>query len=44
MQYTLLLAAFSFLMAGCNTIHGAGEDISEGGEAIQHAADFDDKD
>ncbi|MCK0745498.1 entericidin A/B family lipoprotein [Chromohalobacter nigrandesensis] len=30
----LLLAVLS----GCNTIHGAGEDIERGGEAIQNAA------
>ncbi|PMC16875.1 entericidin EcnA/B family protein [Oligella urethralis] len=23
---------------GCNTVHGAGEDIEAGGEAIQRAA------
>ncbi|MDV6317988.1 entericidin A/B family lipoprotein [Chromohalobacter sp. HP20-39] len=30
----LVLAALS----GCNTIHGAGEDIERGGEAVQEAA------
>jgi len=30
----VLLAALS----GCNTIHGAGEDIERGGEAVQEAA------
>ncbi|WP_432786917.1 hypothetical protein AAEX37_00983 [Oligella sp. MSHR50489EDL] len=25
--------------AGCNTVHGAGEDIQAGGEAIQKAAE-----
>ena len=24
---------------GCNTIHGAGEDIEQGGQAIQKAAE-----
>lgn len=26
-------------IAGCNTMEGAGEDIEEGGEAIEDAAD-----
>ncbi|HCR96975.1 MULTISPECIES: entericidin A/B family lipoprotein [Halomonas] len=26
-------------ISGCNTIHGAGEDISEGGQAIERAAE-----
>ena len=32
----LLLAAT--VLAGCNTIHGAGADIERGGEKIQDAA------
>ncbi|MGA2654914.1 MAG: entericidin A/B family lipoprotein [Gammaproteobacteria bacterium] len=40
MKYTLILATLlSFLIAGCNTMHGVGQDVSEGGEAIQKAAD-----
>ncbi len=31
----LALAAFT---AGCNTMHGAGEDIERGGEKIQNQA------
>lgn len=31
----LALAAFT---AGCNTMHGAGEDIERGGEKIQEQA------
>ncbi|MCM2972151.1 entericidin A/B family lipoprotein [Larsenimonas suaedae] len=27
------------ILAGCNTMHGAGQDVEEGGEAIQNAAD-----
>ncbi|SFC72043.1 Predicted small secreted protein [Kushneria avicenniae] len=27
------------VLGGCNTMHGAGEDISDGGQAIQNAAD-----
>jgi predicted small secreted protein len=34
---TLLLAAAS-LLAGCNTIEGAGRDIERGGEAVQDTA------
>ncbi len=42
MKYiTLLITALSFLVAGCNTIHGAGEDIAAGGEAVQRASDGD---
>jgi predicted small secreted protein len=26
------------LLAGCNTMHGIGKDIEEGGEAIQRGA------
>jgi entericidin B len=42
MKYmTLLIAMMSLLMAGCNTMHGMGEDIEEGGEAVQRASDAD---
>lgn len=34
-----LLLLIATLAAGCNTMHGAGEDISTGGEKIQNAAD-----
>ncbi|SDK09773.1 entericidin A/B family lipoprotein [Billgrantia gudaonensis] len=27
------------LLSGCNTMRGAGQDIEEGGEAIQRSAD-----
>lgn len=27
------------LVAGCNTVEGAGKDIKAGGNAIEHAAD-----
>lgn len=34
----ILLGMFVlFGLAGCNTMHGAGEDIEEGGEAIQRS-------
>lgn len=34
-----LLSGFALGLAGCNTIHGAGEDVQKGGQAIQGAAD-----
>lgn len=34
-----LLSGFALGLAGCNTVHGAGEDVQKGGEAIQGAAD-----
>ena len=30
---------FTGLLAGCNTMEGAGEDIEAGGEAIQNEAE-----
>ncbi|WP_110656571.1 entericidin A/B family lipoprotein [Salinicola halimionae] len=34
-----LLALFSAgILAGCNTVDGAGKDIESGGEAVQDAA------
>ncbi|CAG0969119.1 hypothetical protein BURK1_01127 [Burkholderiales bacterium] len=35
----LALAGTLALVAGCNTIEGAGKDISAGGQAIERAAD-----
>ncbi|NPT53866.1 entericidin A/B family lipoprotein [Paraburkholderia elongata] len=35
----LLLIAGTTLLAGCNTIAGAGEDISKGGQAIHNSAE-----
>ncbi len=35
----LMAALFAVsLLSGCNTIRGAGQDIEQGGEAIQDAA------
>lgn len=34
-----LLAAMLLLVAGCNTVEGAGKDVSAGGKAIEKAAD-----
>ena len=33
------ILTLAWLTAGCNTLHGAGEDLEAGGEAIQDAAD-----
>jgi len=35
---TLLCMFFAGLLAGCNTMEGAGEDIERGGEKIQEKA------
>jgi len=34
-----LLAVMMMLVAGCNTVEGAGKDVSAGGKAIEKAAD-----
>lgn len=36
MGFMLLMAAG--LLAGCNTLEGAGQDVEQGGEAVQDAA------
>ncbi len=36
---SLSLIAGAVLLAGCNTIAGAGTDISKGGQAITNSAD-----
>jgi Predicted small secreted protein len=33
-----MLLAISAFVAGCNTMHGMGEDIERGGEKIQQGA------
>ena len=30
--------SFAFLLAGCNTVKGAGQDIQKAGNAIENAA------
>lgn len=35
----LFMSSFFLVLAGCNTMQGAGEDIERGGEKIQDAAD-----
>ncbi|MEA2119719.1 entericidin A/B family lipoprotein [Halovibrio sp. HP20-50] len=34
----LLMLMTLLLVSGCNTIHGAGEDLEQGGRAIQRSA------
>ncbi|MDN6322899.1 MAG: entericidin A/B family lipoprotein [Halomonas sp.] len=35
----ILIVTTLLLLSGCNTIRGAGEDIEQGGQAIQRSAD-----
>ena len=35
----MLTAAFIVAIAGCNTLHGAGQDIEAVGESLQEAAE-----
>ncbi|WP_316015075.1 entericidin A/B family lipoprotein [Roseobacter sp. HKCCA0434] len=37
-KFVPALALAAAVLAGCNTIEGAGEDVEAGGEAIQDAA------
>jgi predicted small secreted protein len=37
--FALCALAGMALIAGCNTVHGAGQDIERGGEKVQNAAD-----
>ena len=37
-KLTLLVCAAVIVLAGCNTVKGAGQDISSGGNAIINAA------
>jgi len=34
----ILFFSTSFLAAGCNTVHGFGQDVQSGGQAIEKAA------
>lgn len=34
-----LLALLMLVTAGCNTVAGAGKDVSAGGQAVERAAD-----
>ena len=38
MKTIITLLAATFLLAGCNTIKGAGQDIQRAGEKIEDAA------
>ena len=35
---TLIALSFAFLVSGCNTVRGAGQDIQKAGEKIEGAA------
>ena len=35
---TLLAVALAFVLSGCNTVQGVGQDIGKAGNAIQRAA------
>ncbi|MCG7576990.1 MULTISPECIES: entericidin A/B family lipoprotein [unclassified Halomonas] len=35
----ILLLATLLVLSGCNTVRGMGQDIEQGGEAIQRSAD-----
>ena len=35
---TLLIFSIAFVLAGCNTVQGVGQDIGKAGNAIQRAA------
>ncbi len=35
---TLLAVALAFVLTGCNTVQGVGQDIGKAGNAIQRAA------
>jgi len=39
MKKLIALIAAVFVVAGCNTISGAGKDVEAGGKAIEKAAD-----
>ena len=35
---TLLVMSFALVLAGCNTMRGAGQDVQKAGEKIEDAA------
>ncbi len=39
MKKLLVIIAAMFVVAGCNTVSGAGKDIEAGGKAVEKAAD-----
>ena len=38
MKSIITLLAITFVVAGCNTVRGAGQDIQKAGTAIENAA------
>lgn len=38
-MFASFLLVFAALLAGCDTVEGAGKDIKAGGQAIQHSAE-----
>jgi predicted small secreted protein len=38
-QTTALLLLSMWVLSGCNTLHGFGQDMEEGGRAIERSAD-----
>ena len=41
-RYILPLTLVLMMLAGCNTLEGAGKDIQKAGEALENSADRDD--
>ncbi|MBK9245421.1 MAG: entericidin A/B family lipoprotein [Burkholderiales bacterium] len=39
MKKLFVIIAAAFVVAGCNTVSGAGKDIEAGGKAVEKAAD-----
>ena len=35
----IIVVGTAFALSGCNTIHGAGQDVQKAGEKIQQGAD-----
>jgi entericidin B len=35
MKKIIALALFTFVLTGCNTVHGVGQDVEKAGEAIK---------
>lgn len=38
LSFGVLVLATLLLISGCNTVHGVGQDIEQGGEALQRSA------
>ena len=37
--YCMVGLAFASFLSACHTVHGAGQDIEQGGQSIQNAAE-----